>query len=139
MEPKTIPNLYIFKFSHDNKSKFIGKQRWVEILMITLVFSPKQPFYTIMHTTVQIWNGFQLHCDFVRAFIFAIFNFLRYFMSIPVCTILISMAKDSIYSIHLICIHSFTYSEVPNRRADRNKRAGLEKIPPCLLFYQVSY
>ena len=24
----------------------------------------------------------------------------------------------------------FTYSEVPNRRADRNKQAGLEKIPP---------
>ena len=28
-----------------------------------------------------------------------------------------------------------TYSEVPNRRADWNKQAGLEKIPPCLLFY----
>ena len=28
-----------------------------------------------------------------------------------------------------------TYSEVPNRRADRNKQTGLEKKSPCLLFY----
>ena len=30
------------------------------------------------------------------------------------------------------------YSEVPNRRADRNKRAGLEKsatLAPCLVIY----
>ena len=29
----------------------------------------------------------------------------------------------------------FHYSEVPNRRADRNKRAGLKKVPTCLLIY----
>ena len=32
-------------------------------------------------------------------------------------------------------LQKFAYSEVPNRRADRNKRAGLEKKchPACLL------
>ena len=29
----------------------------------------------------------------------------------------------------------FAYSEVPNRRADQNKQAGLEKNSPRLLFY----
>jgi hypothetical protein len=39
---------------HENQSIIIGYQGWVKILMITLVYSPKQPFYTILHTTVGL-------------------------------------------------------------------------------------
>ena len=34
------------------RSNFLGQQGWVEILMITLVFIPKQSLCTVLHTTV---------------------------------------------------------------------------------------
>ena len=37
---------------HKNQSKLLGYQGWVEILVITLVFSPKQPLCAILHTTI---------------------------------------------------------------------------------------
>ena len=48
-----------------------------------------------------------------------------------------SILLDKCLFIKLFIIYQiiYLYSEVPNRRADRNKRAGLEKIPSCLLFY----
>ena len=33
-----------------------------------------------------------------------------------------------------ISLHKYNYSEVPNRRADRNKRAGLEKSGTLLAY-----
>jgi hypothetical protein len=29
----------------------------------------------------------------------------------------------------------FEYSEIPNKRADQNKRVWRKKLPPCLLIY----
>ena len=37
---------------HENQSTFIGQHGWVEILIITLVFSSKQHLCTFLHTTV---------------------------------------------------------------------------------------
>ena len=42
------PSVYILPHPHENQSKFLGQQEWVEILMITLVSSK----FLAMHNTM---------------------------------------------------------------------------------------